>query len=128
MCKSEALVIAFLGTARYDIRPFACAIDILAKLLFEYHLPKSSIYFTKHICPLTSLCVGKSCAAIQKSIYRTCALLWNAIYPNYVEDVFGCKMSEMPAPYDMLFFMACLLQHDEPFFHTLKGRVPFSIS
>ena len=123
MQKSEILIITILGTIQYDIRPFAVAMELLAKLLFEYNIPKSDIYFTKHICPLTALCLGKSCTAIEKSIYRTSALLWDTINPHNVVNLFGRKMTVMPAPYDILFYMTYLLHHDEPFYHAVKNPI-----
>ena len=118
--KSEILILSVLGCTRSDIRPLACALDIIVDLLFIQRIPKSDIHVTKDVYPQVAARTGKTIAAVSRSIVRMANLCWDtARSQDRLIEVFGRPLCDAPSSADILFYLAFLLHFGQPFFSVL---------
>ena len=121
MSKSERLICHILGFTRFDIRPIACALDMIVDLLFVQHVHKGDIHVTKDVYPQVARRLCKSPSAAARSIERLAILCWDtACKENRVLDLFGRRLSDIPTTSDILFYLAFLLHFDKPLFSVLE--------
>lgn len=118
--KSERFIRSLLGSTRSDIRPLALSLDRIVFLQFTQQIPKGNIRLIRDVYPQVSLLLGRSHAAIARSTERLANLCWEAaVEQNLLSKIFGRSKLAKPYVSDILFYFACYLHYDKPFFSVL---------
>jgi len=123
MTESEALIRAVVGAVRHNIRPLACAVDVVHKLLFVEKIPMDDLYVTKNVYRKVAKLLSKKPAAVERSIERLANLCWDEMVANNsVSKYIGKHLTYIHAPRDMLIYLAFYLEFKRPFFDILEEQ------
>lgn len=120
---SEALVRSILGSARPDIRPLACAVDVVRELLFDKGVPMDDILVTKDVYPVVAKRLSKEPGAVTRRIERLANLCWDAISTKELTKKYiGRHLSDIHAPRDIIIYLAFYQQFGRPFFDVIAEQ------
>ena len=123
MTESEALIRAVVGAVRHNIRPLACAVDIVHKLLFAAGIPMDDIFVTKDVYRKVAKILSKKPAAVERSIERLANLCWDEMVANNtVSKYIGKHLTYIHAPRDMIIYLAFYLEFKRPFFEVIEKQ------
>lgn len=121
MTESEALIRSIVGAIRHDIRPLACAIDVVRKILFVDKIPMDDILVTKDVYRKVAKIILKKPAAVERSIERLANLCWDKMVANdLVPKYIGKHLTYIHEPRDVIIYLAFYLEFKRPFFEVIE--------
>ncbi|HJC21969.1 MAG TPA: sporulation initiation factor Spo0A C-terminal domain-containing protein [Candidatus Butyricicoccus avicola] len=120
MTESEWLILSLIGPTRKNIAPLACAVDLLAFILFVQNTPPDDVYISKHIYPDVARQLGKSLGATARSIERLANFCWAHGDPDVLLRVIGRPCSGLYTPKHILFFLAFYRHFGIAFYHFVN--------
>lgn len=119
--KSERFIHSLLGPTRSDIRPLALSLDRIIFLQFIQQVPKGDIRLSHNVYPHVALLLNRSHAAVARSTERLTNLCWEAaVEQELLMKIIGRSKLAKPYVSDILFYFACYLHFDKPFFSVLN--------
>ena len=123
MTNSEILMRGIFGASRADIRPIACAVDVVGELLFEQGYSMDDILVTKHVYPDVARRLGKKSCAVTKSLERLTRLCWDIMSEhNLAKTYIGRNQLFAPTPRDLLVYLAVYGRLGLSFFELTEGH------
>jgi len=124
MTESEALIRSIVGAVRHDVRPLACAIDVVRKILFVEKIPMDDIFVTKDVYRKVAKILSKKPTAVERSIERLANICWDEMVAgNLVPKYIGKLLSYIHEPRDVIIYLAFYLEFKHPFFEVI-GDMP----
>ena len=125
MKNSQTVIRSILGTADVDIRPLAYAVDAAVELMFRQGIPEDDIAVIKELYTKAAerLPKGKkgkrSVKTVTKQIQRVANACW------MVEHHHGRPRKTIPAPREMIFYLASQAYWEIPYFQAMEeGKIP----
>ena len=108
MTNTEKLICALIGPAKGDIRPLAMSIDLLNETLFLEDGENYELRIGGNIFAEVARRLGKTPAAVTKSVYRKAAECWSCGDPALLRAITGLTEipKDPPAPRTFLYYMA----------------------
>ena len=122
MTKEEILVRNIVGPFRGEITTYACAIEVLARLLFTEHVAQDDILVTKHVYPEVAKRTSKSYRAVARNIERMGNLCWDSLSEEGRQLYIGRRLTDIRAPRDMLFYLAFYSHFGKPYYEILEEQ------
>ena len=124
MTESEALIRAIVGAVRHDVRPLACAIDVVRNILFVDKIPMDDILVTKDVYRKVAKIISKKPASVERSVERLANICWDEMVANdLVTKYIGNHLSYIHEPRDVIIYLAFYLEFKHPFFEVI-GDMP----
>ncbi len=121
MTESEALIRSIVGAVRHDIRPLACAIDVVRKILFVDKIPMDDIFVTKDVYRKVAKILSKKPSSVERSNERLANLCWDEIVANgLVPKYIGKHLTHIHEPRDVIIYLAFYLEFKRPFFEVIE--------
>ena len=132
MKNSEAVIRSILGAADVDIRPLAYAVDAAVELMFRQGIPEDDIAVIKELYAKAAerLPKGKkgkrSVKTVTKQIQRVANTCWDTLVrEGMVEHHLGRPRKTIPAPREMIFYLASQAYWEIPYFQAMEeGKIP----
>ena len=133
MKNSEAVIRSILGAADVDIRPLAYAVDAAVELMFRQGIPEDDIAVIKELYAKAAerLPKGKkgkrSVKTVTKQIQRVANTCWDTLVrEGMVEHHLGRPRKTIPAPREMIFYLASQAYWEIPYFQAMEeGKFRF---
>ena len=127
MKNSEAVIRSILGAADVDIRPLAYAVDAAVELMFRQGIPEDDIAVIKELYAKAAerLPKGKkgkrSVKTVTKQIQRVANTCWDTLVrEGMVEHHLGRPRKTIPAPREMIFYLASQAYWEIPYFQAME--------
>jgi len=127
MKNSQTVIRSILGTADVDIRPLAYAVDAAVELMFRQGIPEDDIAVTKELYAKAAerLPKGKkgkrSVKTVTKQIQRVANACWDTLVrEGMVEHHLGRPRKTIPAPREMIFYLASQAYWEIPYFQAME--------
>ena len=113
MTNTEKLICALIGPAKGDIRPLAMSIDLLNETLFLEDGENYEIRIGGNVFAEVARRMGKSTAAVTKSVYRKAAECWSNGDPALLRAITGLAEipKDPPTPRTFLYYMAYYIHY-----------------
>ena len=123
MKNSQTVIRSILGTADVDIRPLAYAVDAAVELMFRQGIPEDDIAVTKE---LYAKAAERSVKTVTKQIQRVANACWDTLVrEGMVEHHLGRPRKTIPAPREMIFYLASQAYWEIPYFQAMEeGKIP----
>ena len=128
MKNSQTVIRSILGTADVDIRPLAYAVDAAVELMFRQGIPEDDIAVIKELYAKAAerLPKGKkgkrSVKTVTKQIQRVANACWDTLVrEGMVEHHLGRPRKTIPAPREMIFYLAFFVHFDQPFYRVVQN-------
>lgn len=98
MTKTEALLHRLLDQEGGDIRPLACAVDVMAERMFRDKMDFDDIHLNCHVYPEAARRRGRTEEAVSRSAQRMARNCWDKGNLDVLEEILGFRPRRPPLP------------------------------
>ena len=119
MLDANVLVSSLLGPSGRSARLLAAAVEVAIELLFVQKIPISDVRVSKQIYPVVGKRFRLSAASAGRAVERAANRCWDKGDPELLEKIIGRKLTDIGAPRDMIFYLACYAHLEQPFYSAI---------
>lgn len=120
MIKSENLIFSITGPIRADIRPLACAIEVMADLLFHNGIHIDDIRIMEDVYSEVAKTFGGNKHSIARKIARLSHQVWDSFTLDTMEFYLGKHLFIAASPKELIVYLAYYYEYSQPFFKVIS--------